>query len=435
MQFPDCSPPLAPTLDQQFDALKKGLGRAVPWADQGRLELDLLWKACREDLRFDAQCEDARGNWLWELIRAAGADDCFRPALLALLRELTDQPSGAQLCELAHRYALSGDRDFREALYQIVAEKRDPDWRWLGEEEIIRLDGGPAFLFAAQVRGAQLKERDWDWDDGLLVDQAGEHLGEDCVKALLESATDDDVRRFYRAWGQSENRISPKSGESYADKMRQIPVAQIIAAAESDGNIFPHFRGWGRHANPDDLETVFQKLSQAQHARAIVRLLRVFSNREFPRIVPELFQFCRHAEEEVRRWAYLALAKNAHPLVREFAVAELRRGFPEIDAVELFVKNYCPGDERRILEAVELPQDSWQLHGLMMDVLKILESNSQANGVQLGSIAYRFTPCAMCRGRAVEILKERRIAPPWLLEECRFDADLHTREMVRSREN
>ena len=62
MKFGDYSPPSSPTLDQQRDALQKGLGRAMQWAVNGRLDDELLLEACLRDQRFDWQAEDSRGR-------------------------------------------------------------------------------------------------------------------------------------------------------------------------------------------------------------------------------------------------------------------------------------------------------------------------------------------------------------------------------------
>src|SRR5262245_52103531 len=56
----DFAPPDTPTAAEQFDALKKGLGRALQWAAAGKLDLDLLLEACLHDLRYDHQIESAR---------------------------------------------------------------------------------------------------------------------------------------------------------------------------------------------------------------------------------------------------------------------------------------------------------------------------------------------------------------------------------------
>jgi len=61
---PDFSPPTKPTLDQQREALQKGLGRTMLWARTGRFDDDASLDACLHDRRFDRQIDESRSGWL-----------------------------------------------------------------------------------------------------------------------------------------------------------------------------------------------------------------------------------------------------------------------------------------------------------------------------------------------------------------------------------
>ncbi len=91
MKFGDYSPPSWPASDQQRDALQKGLGRAWQWAVNRRLKDEPLLEACLRDQRFDTQCEDSRGNWLWRMVGVVGAMPRFRVPILHALHELSDE--------------------------------------------------------------------------------------------------------------------------------------------------------------------------------------------------------------------------------------------------------------------------------------------------------------------------------------------------------
>lgn len=303
--------------------------------------------------------------------------------------------------------------------------------RYLGEEEIIRLDGEEAFLFAVRLRGRQLENRDWEWDDSVLVDDAGKHLGEDRVNDLTIAAGNKDVRRFYDRWRQEKSNAEQEggSGPTSIEKTRHMSASEIIAALESTVKNRATIRIWGSHANEDDLKTVFQFLLSARDPKIISNCLMVFGSREFPRIVPELVSLSQHNAPEVRRRAISALENSSHPLVRELAESELMKGVPGGLALGLFVKNYQDGDERRIIELVELPEDAEQRHWLLKDATKILEENPKADCSQLGVVAYALIPCSFCRHFAAKLLRDRQVAPSWLIEECRFDSEPDTRKL------
>jgi hypothetical protein len=430
VKLADYTPAVSPTLDQQRDALQKGLGRAVQWAMAGRLDEGTLLDACLHDWRFDGSVDEYRGDWLWQLVQAVHAEDRFRESVFEALNNLVENDA-AQLCQLGFHYALTGDDTFRARLYKIVEEKPFAEMRYLGEEEIIRIDGEEAFLFAARLRGRQLEHREWEWDDSVLIDGAGKHLGKDRVENVLQVASDEGAKRFRNAWlrAKSAEEASEESRESYADRMKQIPVADIIAAAESPETKYSYFRRWGRWASNQDLEAVLEHLLSSPEPKVIANYLEVFSWREFPRVLPELISLSQHHDPEVRRRAIGALENNSHPLVRQLAEAELQKGVPGGLALGLFVKNYQDGDEQRIIEFAQLPEDSEQQHWLLKDATKILEENPNADCSQLGVAVYALIPCAFCRHFAAKVLRDRQVAPSWLIEECRFDSEPDTRNL------
>lgn len=432
MALSDDAPLSSPSLDQQRDALQKGLGRAVQWAMARRLDDEPLLAACLQDLRYDTQVDEPRGEWLWRMVQEVGAVDRFREPILQAFQELSDEQSASQLCELARSYAAMGDDAFRTRLYEIVDRKPIADRPWLGEEEIIRLDGEDAFLFAARARGESLAGRDWDWDEDSLVDQAIERFGEERVNDLLDRSEPAAIRTFREGWQRrKQENAERRPGLSHRETMRRITVREIIAAAESSHSGFGSFRGWGMFADVADLEMVLRHLLDVREPTVLVNLLAVFSNREFPPFDPRLIELCRHSDAEVRHRALVALEKVGHPLVREFALSELESGFRGRSSVGLLSKNFQRGDERRILEAIQFPDDECELHWLLMDVIKVLEGNPDADCSRLGIITYASTPCERCRSRSVRLLHRHQVAPGWLTEECCFDSSGETRELVR----
>jgi hypothetical protein len=397
----------------------------------GRLDKEPLLEACLQDQRFDTQCEDSRGTWLWQMIQAVGGSQRLRVPLLHALHEFSDERSAYQLCELARFYAETGDEPFRDRLYEIVRCRPFPACPWLGEKEIIALDGARAFLFAAQVRGRQLANRAWDWDDGSLVSHAIDHFGEERVNKLLDASSETAVATFREGWRREKQRMAKGNpAESHRDRMRAVPVEQIIREAEGDSKCY-WFRGWGMHAEEADLESVLQRLWTVREPRVIANLVKVFAARALPQFDARLIELCGHSDKEVRRRAINALQKNSDPLVREFALTCLQEGMLDGSVIRLFINNYRDGDERIILEAIELPDNASERHWMLMAVVKVFENNAQADCSQLGLICYALTPCDNCRFYAARILFRHEATPEWLAEECRHDSAEDTRNLVK----
>jgi len=401
----------------------------MQWAMTRRLDDDPLLAACLRDQRHDPQVEEPRGEWLWKMVRAVDAVDRFRVPILHALYELSDDRSASQLCDLARHYAEAADETFRTRLYEIVEQKPIAGSPWLGEEEIVQLEGEKAFLFAARVRGKQLASREWEWDDENLINYAIERFGEGRVIHLLEHTTDEAIRLFCESWLQQEQtRDGREQRRSRRDEMRAITVSDITSAAATDNTRFGSlFRGWGMHADEADLGMVLQHLLAAEEQKVIVNLLKVFSNRSVPQFDARLIELCHHSDSQVRNWAFNALENNAHPSIRKFAFAELEKGVRDGSVVSLFIRNYEQGDEQLILDAIELPDDDCERHWFLMDVIKVLENNPDADCSQLGIISYASTPCENCRYDSARLLHRQRVAPRWLIEECRFDS---CRELV-----
>ncbi|QVL34589.1 hypothetical protein KIH39_11975 [Telmatocola sphagniphila] len=203
MEWDDFSPPPNPNNDQQMDALRKGLGRAMNWALTGRLENEILLNACLENHVFDTMCEPSRSSWLWELLEATSSTGHFRNPILRALENPTDARAVIQLSELAKFYAKGGDDEFRTSLYRIVEQKPFSSDSHLGEKELLDVEGEKGFLFLTRLRGIEYATRDWEWKDRYFVEDAVDRFGEKRVETLLEESSDENIIRFRAIWKQT----------------------------------------------------------------------------------------------------------------------------------------------------------------------------------------------------------------------------------------
>jgi hypothetical protein len=431
MKFADFSPSSSPSLDQQRDALRKGQGRAMQWAMAGKLEDGPLLEACLLDCRYDTQLEVPRAEWLRGLIREVDSVDRFRVPILSALHELSDARSADQLVGLALYYAESGDDAFRMRLREIVDQNPTADGSRLAEEEVIQLDGEDGFLHVARARARTLAVCEWDWYDDFLVKMVVERFGAGRVEELLGNTRDEAIGIYREAWARCKAAaVGLDLSRTQREKTQEIKLDEILSEAESHQADFGRFQRWGMYASDDDLERVIQHIDAAEDPIVIADLLQVFTKRSFPRFAARFIELALHGDDEVRRKAILAMEQIELPIIREFALAELENGLRGKFVISLFTRNYRPGDEQRILESLEFPDDVWDLHSLLMDVIEVLKHNPYADRSQLGVVAYASTPCEMCRSTSVSLLHEQHVAPGWLTEECRFDSSERTREFV-----
>ncbi len=423
MKFVDFSPPQIPTLDQQQDALHKGLGRAWLWAERGCLDHDVLLDACLRDLRYDRQCEGCRGEWLWGLVTSAGLIDKFESPLLQSLRSLSpgNDQAANQLCELAFHYAKLGRQEFRDVLYSIVATTSLPDNRSIGEKHLLALDGENAFQLMAFIRGRYLETHAADWDDVHVVMEAMKLCGEERIHQIMATFSDPDRLRFAAMYYQEM-----KAEEEQKDRPRLVnskvkSVADVMAAARDEPRGY-WLINWGRSASDDDLSQIWEVIRTTSEPAVLDNLLRVFRRRALPQFDEWLIELCKHTDADVMKGAYTALAQNSDSRVRKFAIEEITGPDRNIHAVPLLQRNFQAGDEQLLCDFVEVPDDAEERHSLLMDIRNILQENMDSRVEELAQVIYFHTPCAICRGHAIELLEEDGTLPGWMAEEAMHDS-------------
>jgi hypothetical protein len=421
-----------PSAESCENALRKGFGRAFIWAEAGYGDQSQLIDACLNDYRFDRQVEDARGDWLWRIVRVSAFYDAVREPVFEAIGDISSSDAVYQLCQLAAHFAKEGDDRFRLQLRRIVQDKPVADAPELGEEELLRIDGVDGFLLALRRHAADLRTREWDWYDGVLVDNANSVLGEQQVSDVLAafSGSDEYVKQFAE-YQRRELSKTPNAGRSaYSETLARLTADDIIAAAESAESRARSFRGWGRHASSADLERVLERMLGCENVKALQKYLEVFCARAMPRLDDKIFKLFYHENWHVQRRAATAIAQVQHPEARQFALEKLQEVENQEYAVEMLEKNYERGDEQLVLDSVVLPAASDQRHWLLKSLLDMVENNMEAECGRATKLIYDEMPCSCCRSFAVKLWANRGVLPADIRAECQFDFEQDTRALV-----
>src|SRR5262249_34812287 len=169
---------------------------------------------------------------------------------------------------------------------------------------------------------------------------------------------------------------------SYGERMRQRSLADALRVAETSryGGLLG---GWGKYASEGDLRVILDRLLGGGPPALLANYLRVFFHPPFPQFDQRLLGLLDH-EEEVRRRAFTAVAQNAHPSIRRFALDHVEEWRNEPNFVELFVRNFQPGDEALLMRHLRIPDDLDACHWILRDVKKVLEENPTASCEELG---------------------------------------------------
>ena len=96
----------------------------------------------------------------------------------------------------------------------------------------------------------------------------------------------------------------------------------------------------------------------------------------------------------------------------------------------LLVNNYEPGDFAMCASQMPQLEDVDEAHHLVGSLLDLCSAHPGSEALDCLLYVYEFSPCVVCRRRAVKEMIDVHTAPGWLLQEGAFDADPQTRALV-----
>ncbi len=413
----------------------------------------LVLKACLEDQAYDTQCEGSRAIWLYSMFKGAPQYDFFHRAIIAKLRDMSEEISAEQVCELAYLMARDGDDEAGEALRTFVWEQDfgggDAVFEVFGCKAIALLDGMPAIVEIARRYGRILKDYPNAFLDSLdeLTDGANTYalaLGELAQLAKTDSAVavyvgreQQEVDRRFKNARQSPAELAARRDQNSAEVLAKFPLAQVLAAAARHDRGRGPFMRFGLWSDDASLSAVLERLDVEPDVETCLRLLWVF-HKAAPTYIPDrLWDLASHHDDRIRDAALTALAHADDAAVAQFGREFLGRGnFSADDAatIELFTKHYKAGDENLLMNALSsLRPNENEAHFIGTSILAFCKQNNFPATAGILNWLYNTNPCTICRGRAVELLIESKSLAADLAIECRFDASEEIQELVHPR--
>lgn len=411
----------APLSRERFAAaLRRGHGRALLHVRKFGLSdvADLVLEACLRNQTYDAQCEDSRAPWLFEMFRDAPEYPEFSKAIQSEIETATnDEWDLFLLCDLAALMAQNGDGEAHRALRARVLQQVEHDSeKWVGCSALVRCEGAPALVELARRFGAQLRAGVSDFHIPVLYDLIDDDFSETQRAALLEAEkADADVRAWCDLVRHDLEKPSEAPAKSPDEQKREWheryravnSLESILERAVAKKDEFPvRYGTFGRCATEAELKTVFQKLLDETDEAVRIRLLWVFSRTAPPELHPRLWELVESENEDLRDAAIRAIAQFKDERVVEFG--------------------------RSLLASCEIePEDRDEAHSFAWTLLDICERNRRGQIVDLLTWVYEMTPCGNCRYRAVKLMADTHVLSDDIRAECLCDADEDTRQMAR----
>lgn len=394
---------------------------------------EALLHACLYNPIYDRQCEGSRAAYLAGLIALTSNPSLFRSRIVETFAAPDERVDLEQLFDFALLFAKAGDSRVRQLMYDQFAAYAG-DGNDVGASQLIDLDGVEGFRFVAARLGEVARADPAFWDTDHLLIQLKEMTSgsvSDADIAALGTA-DPAVQRYLDVVADTttQRQTTARQSQQRCDE----PYAALKERLLTRGAKLSLYqlKQWGLRASTEELEAAADDLLRQKDSRMLTSYLAIFEQRPFPQGFRPLVPLVRHTDEHVVRRTLQVLGQFQSAELHDLGLELLRDQWHPGDAIDLFVRNYQPSDERVFLAVLEAAESHDDVHALGFGLVDILAQNDVAEAFALRSLLYERQPCSLCRTKVVRQLMTSRTIPAWMLQECQFDADDDTRQAVAS---
>lgn len=443
------------------DSLQKGLGRAVGHVRAVpaiEVREDLL-HASLNCLRYDPFCEDTRTAWFMKMYQATGEPEFYRRSILDRLLELSNDAQArtdydfGQLYELAAEFAMLGDQEARNVVYQVFDKTIHDEWIDCGGT-LVRIDGIDGLLHVVRTIGQRILDGFGFQNAKYDIEEAEEMFGEENVQNAIQSAANDDtlIQTYLERASSEEPWFDHPSYNSFGRPPR-LPLRDCVDSILEDD--FADFKDYGEEYDPyycltsrrswvriaahkttqEELCYAMNALVETTNPMRQFCLLGAFVKHPMPWVERTVIDLVDSENESLCWSSVQALASTSHEWIREKAL-EFLESEPQktnwCDGVEMLEHSFQSGDQDVIEKAIrnkEFP-DIHAIHGTGLAVSRLLKIFPDDSFQKICRWFYDQTPCSSCRSSFVEHLIQHNALPPEMLEECREDGCENIRELV-----
>lgn len=415
-----------------FDSLKRGTGEAyLIGRDNPTVDFsNIIIKGALKNFAYDGQSEGSRAQYIFDLIAISKNQTKIKDAILnGLANEQDDTWSLTHLFEISKLYALHGNPEFKQAIYDRFLNNPIEGSDWVGYEEILELDGLNGLIHIAEKFGKVIAQNPDDWqDDSIIRHFQDDNPNINAIKELKERAKTnkhihlylDNVERTKDNW--KENR--PK-----AIKFKDI-VDEVL-----NSNHFLSFRRIKELEESEILE-VGKQLLKEKNKSDIEKLLWVFRFHRFPfdeEFILTLAKRKENSKNRIKEFAIDALKFLKNKSIREFALDRISRTRNPATYTDIFVSNYESGDYKLLTEVANKFKDEHIIESLASSYSDIYSANSTKECKEPLEILYSKMNCGIHRNGIIQILIDNNVLSEKIREEIEFDSYLETRELTKGK--
>jgi hypothetical protein len=406
------------------EGLLRGQGRCIQavQANPDKYYNLILW-ACRHEISFDAQCEGTRAWYVYQLINCHQNKASFLEAAVQSF-ESTKSDGGWKmlyLSELLYRFSCDGEDAADKALWckyeklygNLMTRKRRPSGLFHERDDFVMLcqvlaEDKAAFIKIAEDIGRLYCEKsfydgfDFDW----LYESKGKRHRSTLTKLAKKSINIEQYLRVSQEFEQ-EWVVSRESRTENTSK-KGIALSRWLK----------------READKDTVLYYAHAYIEQSDFEARAEALTAFSRCPYPENPSPIIEDTKSGCERLKEVAWQALENIRHPMVREFALKNLKNNLETV--LPVFIKNYQEQDATLLESLVKSIyvdfDDTTGWHGVYYDVLRMVYDGLKASATLIQHI-YETTYCSCCRERAFLQMRKRRMLTNEILQECLLDSN------------
>lgn len=382
---------------------------------------DEIIKACVKNFAYDGQCEESRAPYLFGLINLSQRKEKIRSVILNALATVNkDTWTLTQLFDLAKHFALQGDAEARQAIYNRFYTNPINGAPWAGYAEIIELDGLDGLLFIADKIGKALATDPGDWQDDMMVGHFQKNYPDtDGMELLRRSAVNNpDICRYF----EEVERILEKRNE-----VRERPVYKDIV----EEVLTTSWRFRRTNISPEETDLLARQLLIETNKENQKKLLAVFKKNKFPFDSGYLLDIAMRKPKVDKKTTGLAI--DALSLLKSTPIRNFALEAPttkQFDTLRIFKSNYKKGDAKLLAEFAIQARNEHDIEWLAIIYTDIFRSNKTPECKLPLEILYDKSPCGICRADIVKLLIANDVLSDRIKEELQFDCNEDTRGLL-----
>lgn len=380
-----------------------------------------IYRACLNNPDFDPQCSGSRAQYLFELIELLKNKDVFKAKLIKKFADSTkDSFSWQQLFDLMKLFAQSGNTLAKEAVYKKFRYFTARGENYLGNREIVDLDGLQGLLFVVSEKGKWFSQHPKDWEHHYFIE------------SVQEKFPDTDIWKFLCAQARKNKYI-----KTFVDVIKKYRLRQVQPQERLSYEAITHLinknkgkgiaiGSWVRTAKREDLVRFAEDLICEKDEQLIRLRLRAFTITEFPLDYQQLFQFLDSKDKRNKSLALRALSLFKSEELRNMALKNLRKGKFLWEYLKILARNYRSKDAALIEKIIVSTDDEVEFHSMGGSSIKELYLNNKPPQKGIKKVlldSYERGYCALCREEIIEIMIQYKLLPKYIQEEAQWDCN------------